>query len=87
MKFQGAKIKEQGVTFAVVIVKKYILDDGVKANEIIKSFESSVFPGIPVVLMAQDSRGRPTYYGKKDISRFMSHVSIRAVPWGEYTIH
>ena len=26
MRFQGAVIKEQGVTFAVVIVKKYVIN-------------------------------------------------------------
>ncbi len=26
MKFQGAVIKEQGVTFAIVIVKKHVVD-------------------------------------------------------------
>ena len=33
MKFQGAVIKEQGVTFAIVVVKKSVLDNTIKANK------------------------------------------------------
>ena len=84
-KFQGAVIKEQGVTFAVVIVKRHVLDNRTEAEKVIRSF-LPVFPGLPIVLMAQDSRGVPTYYGRKDISRFMASVSLEAVPWEEYTI-
>jgi len=85
MKFQGAKIIEQGVTFAIVIVKSSLLGSQSEANKIIASFQV-VFPGIPVILMAQDSRGVPTYYGRKDIARFMANVPITAIPWKEYTI-
>lgn len=84
MKFQGAVIKEQGVTFAVVIVKKSVIDIPSEAKKAIQSFQP-LFPGIPVLLMAQDTRGIPTYYGRKDISRFMASVPLQAVPWKEYT--
>lgn len=85
MRFQGAIIKEQGVTFAVVIVKKHVIDNKSEARRAMQSFQP-VFPGIPVVLMAQDSRGVPTYYGRKDIARFMANVPLEAVPWKEYSI-
>ncbi len=51
----------------------------------IQSFQP-VFPGIPIVLMAQDWRGIPTYCGRQDIARFMASVPLRAVPWRRYTI-
>lgn len=85
MKFQGAVIKEQGITFAIVIVKKYILGQKAEADKAIQNFQS-FFPGVPLVLMAQDSRGVPTYYGRQDISRFLAGVPISAIPWKEYTI-
>ncbi len=84
MRFQGAVIKEQGVTFAVVIVKRHVLDSAREAEDAIRSFEP-VFPGLPVVLMAQDGRGIPTYYGREDLSRFLASVSLEAIPWREYT--
>lgn len=86
MKFQGAVLKEQGVTFAIVIVKRHILNQRPEAEGMIRTLQS-YFSGIPVVLMAQDSTGRPTYYGRQDIARFLARVPIHAIPWKEYAIH
>ncbi len=86
MQFQGAVIKEQGVTFAVVIVKPHVLNNHTEANQLIVSFQQSVFGSMPVVLMAQDSRGVPTYYGRRDIVDFLSQVLLQAIPWKQYTI-
>lgn len=86
MQFQGAVIKEQGVTFAVVIVKPHVLNDHAEANRLIGSFQQSVFGSMPVVLMAQNSRGVPTYYGRRDIANFLSQVPLHTIPWKEYTV-
>jgi hypothetical protein len=87
MKFQGAVIKEQGVTFAVVVVKKHILDSAIKASETIQAFRR-YFPGLPITLMAQDSRGVPSYRGERsDIVKFLTRIPFHAIPWKEYTVH
>ena len=85
MQIQGAVIREQGVTFAIVIVKRHVVDNSIEAREAIGTF-SPVFPGLPIVLMAQDSTGVPTYFGRPDIARLMAGVPISAVPWKEYTV-
>ena len=85
MRVQGAVIREQGQTFAVVIVKPHVVQNRAEAADAIQSF-TPVF-GVPVVLMAQDGRGRPTYYGRQDIARFLSGVPLSAIPWREYTIN
>ena len=85
MAFQGAVIREQGVTFAVVIVKKHVIDSSAEAGRAIAAFQP-VFPGLPVVLMAQDYQGTPTYYGRQDIARFLASVPLEAIPWKEYTV-
>ncbi len=85
MRVQGAVIREQGQTFAVVVVKPHIVQNSCMATDAIRSF-SPVF-GVPVVLMAQDGSGCPTYYGRQDIARFMSSVPLHAIPWREYTIN
>lgn len=84
MRFQGAVITEQGVTFAIVIVKRHVVDNRSEANATTVSFQP-MFPGLPIVLMAQDPGGTPTYYGRTDIARFLSNVPLSAVPWKEYT--
>lgn len=85
MKIQGAVINEQGQTFAVVIVKPHVVSNTAEANKAIEAFQP-VFPRLPVILMAQDAQGVPTYFGRQDISRFMANVAMSAVPWQEFTI-
>jgi hypothetical protein len=84
MHIEGAVIREQGVTFAVTVVKRHIVDNPQAAEQAILSL-SRLFPGIPIVLMAQDAFGRPTYYGRSDLTSFMSSVPLEAVPWKRYT--
>lgn len=85
MKFQGSLIKEQGVTFAIVIVKRHILNCSTEAEKAIRSFRT-VFGYTPIVLMAQDTSGTPTWYGRTDIVRFLRNVPMHAIPWKEYTV-
>ena len=84
MKVQGAVIKEQGLTFAIVIVKKYVVDSQTQSNDAVNSF-GRLFPGMPLVLMAQDSRGIPKYRGRKDIVNFLVNIHPSQIPWKEYT--
>jgi hypothetical protein len=68
MQFEGAKITEQGVTFGIIIVKPYVLQNTAEQVSL-RQFAARVFGSIPIVLMAQDSRGVPTYNGRPDIVR------------------
>jgi hypothetical protein len=86
MRFQGAVIKEQGQTFAVIVAKSHVLQNRTSISDAIRTF-SPTFGGMPVVLMAQDSRGRPTYFGRPDIARFLSRTPLGAIPWKEYAIN
>lgn len=86
MQFQGAVIKEQGQTFAVVVVKSHVVQNRLAASDAIRAF-APTFGGMPVVLMAQDSWGRPTYFGRPDIARFLSRTPLGAIPWKQYTIN
>jgi hypothetical protein len=85
VKFQGALVKEQGVEFGIVIVKRSVLSNGAERERVRSSF-GQVFGGLPTVLMAQDSRGVPTYHGRPDIVRFLANVPVEAIPWMEYTV-
>jgi hypothetical protein len=85
MTIEGAVIREQGVTFAVVVVKEHILNNSIEAERAMRAFQPA-FPGIPVVLMAQDYRGVPTYYGRRDLSQFMADLPLECVPWAEYSV-
>jgi hypothetical protein len=84
MSFDGALIKEQGITFAIVIVKSYVLQSSQQTEEARNSF-SSFFPNVSIILMAQDSRGVPTYQGKKDIVKFLANIQPSRIPWKRYS--
>ena len=81
---QVALVKEQGVDFAVVAVKSHVLNNHVERDDMIRW--CSLEFGIPVVLMTQDSRGVPTYYGPPDIVRFLQNIFPEQLPWREFTI-
>jgi hypothetical protein len=85
MRIQGAVIREQGQTFAIVIVKPHVVQSRAAAAYAIASFTPAF--GVPIVLMAQDGQGRPTFYGRQDIARFLSGVQLHAIPWREYNIN
>ncbi len=86
MQVTAAVVREQGTTFAIVLVRPHVISNSHEASDAVAAF-TPVFGGVPVVLMAQDGRGRPTYYGRPDIARFMSHVPLQAVRWKRYTIN
>lgn len=86
MKFQGALIKEQGVTFGIVIVKPQVLDQPATASAM-REFGVRAFGPVPIVLMAQNHRGIPTYQGRKDIVNFLAKVPMHVIPWREYTMN
>ena len=47
MKFQGAVIKEQGIKFAIVVVKRNVIQNSFSAKRAIRTFQG-VFPQIPI---------------------------------------
>lgn len=85
MQFEGAHITEQGVTFAIVIVKPHVLHSPQEQRSA-RALGIRAFGAIPIILMAQDSRGVPTYQGRPDIVRFLSRINMARVPWKKYTL-
>ncbi len=85
-RIDAALIREQGVEFAVVVVKTSVLDNPSQSAkaEAQRAF-GRYFPGIPIVLMAQRSNGRAEYFGRRDIVDFLANTPVEALPWKEYT--
>lgn len=84
MQIDAALVKEQGVTFAVVAVKPHVLTS--QRRDRIASAYADHWNGVPVVLMAQDSRGKPKYYGRHDIVEFLASVPFEALPWRKWSL-
>ena len=85
MKVQAAAISLQGVSFAVVVVSEDLLKSPGEADMAIERFEP-VFGGVPVLLMAQNEKGSPVYYGDQDLVRSMADIPIERMPWKEYSV-
>lgn len=84
MQFDGALVTEQRITFAIVVVNPNVLNNSFKREEARNSFKKFFPLGVPLILMAQDSRGIPTYQGRDDIVRFLSGIDHRRIPWKRY---
>ncbi|WP_314620906.1 hypothetical protein [uncultured Selenomonas sp.] len=86
IKVHGAVIIEQGVTFAIVVVKPHVTQYTARAV----AFRSEIAPffrNMPIILMSQDRDGNPRYYGRKDIVDFLKTVKIEQIPWKTYHIY
>ena len=86
MQFEGAVIREQGQVFAVAIIKSGVAATGQHALREAASAFSRYFPGMPIVLMWQDGRGVPTYWGRRDIVKFLANLHISQIPWHRYSV-
>lgn len=87
MKFNGALITEQGVTFAIVVVKPSAVFNNNTIVETQKAFQKFFPLGTPIILMVQNSQGIPTYYGRRDIVNFLAKVHPSRIPWKTYTVN
>ena len=85
-RFRGAVLKEQGVTFAVVLVRSDVVEGPAGQAEEARAAFGLLFPGMPVVLMCRDQGGRASYHGRRDIARFLSTVRERAINWIDYSV-
>lgn len=83
MKGKVALVREQGVDFAVVLVKPSLLrSPKSQKDEAVRTW--TIEFGCPAVLMAQDSHGVPTYYGRPDLVRFLSNLFPEQLPWRDF---
>ena len=86
MRVDAALVKDRGVTFAVVAVKRHVLSSPSSRDDMVLGFQA-YWPGVPVILMAQNSRGTPEYYGRNDIVRFLASVPMEALPWRSWELN
>lgn len=85
MRVEAALVKEQGVTFAVVAVKSHVMH-ATDRDQIAASY-AVFWQGVPVVLMAQDSRGVARFYGRRDLVSFLSNVAVGRLPWRAWSLN
>ena len=88
MNVQAAVVREQAIVFAVVVVKPQRSRRMLKLQRVRAACIRCFFPGMPIVLMAQDASGRPTLLGTSRhlvVIRFLANVYMEALPWKDFT--
>jgi len=84
MEIDGSVITEQGLTFAIIIVKPYVIEHEREAALAHREF-SRLFPGMPNILMVQGANGIPAYHGEQHIIALLNRCDPRSIPWKRYT--
>ncbi len=85
MLITGAKVQEQGVTFGMIVVKNSAMNSPSLKKDI-QMLGKQLFGAIPIILMSQNARGIPRYFGRKDIVQFLSRIHPSQIPWRKYSI-
>lgn len=85
MKFQGALIKHQGITFGIIVVTPSALQS-ITDREKMTLFGRRVFGPIPIVLAAPGSRGTIKYWGPQNIVSFLSKIPASSIQWKQYRL-
>lgn len=78
---QFAVIRQQAVTFGIVVVKDYVVDNRLEADQAVSAWSLEL--ACPTILLGAR---RHKLYGRPDIVRFMRNVSLDRIPWRQATI-
>ena len=76
-----AFVKEQGVNFAVLLVKDRALDSPTEREALVR--QGAFHFGQPTVLLGEL---RHRLFGRRDIVRFLENVHPSRLPWKEVTL-
>ena len=86
MKIYGSVIIEQGVTFAIVVVSKAVTNYTSRIIKVRHQLQP-LFPRMPIILMSQDAQGNPSYFGRRDIVKFLESIRVDQIPWKIYHVY
>lgn len=81
--FKAALVREQNVTFAVVLVKDHVLNSPSTSDDLIRSV--SVAMRCPLVVLMGESN-RKLRGNRQDVVNFVARVHPSRLPWKNWTI-
>ncbi|MCA0848352.1 hypothetical protein [Salipiger thiooxidans] len=79
----AALVREQGVTFAVVIVKNHVLNSPASADQMIRA--ASMALGCPLVVLMGETNQR-LRGNRRDVVNFVSKIHPSRLPWKKWNI-
>ena len=80
----GAVIREQGITFAVVIVKNHVVNCQTTSSNMIQDL-IPVF-GVPLIALKGESN-RKVRSNRRDVASFVANLHPSRIPWRKYTLN
>jgi hypothetical protein len=83
--YQGGVVIGHKKKFGIVRVEPELLNDKEKAVETIQSLLPQ-FDGLPVVLVAEEKEGKPEYFARPDLMKFLMDFHLPSVEWKEYQV-
>ncbi|WP_238883309.1 hypothetical protein [Clostridium sp. YIM B02551] len=78
MQLEAAIINNSELTFALIPVDYSIVMDSTTAKNIQASY-AKYFPGLPIILMSANDLTIPTYFGRKDILRYLTDLNPSSI--------
>ena len=85
IKIHGAVIREQGVSFVVLLVNPAAMLTQSEADKTREAFQR-YFPDLSIVLASQNARGLFEYQGRPELVRFLALIDASRIPWKECTL-
>jgi hypothetical protein len=82
-KMTAAVVREQGVTFAVVLVKNHVVLSQQQSSETIQSVSMAL--GCPLVVLMGESNNR-LRGNRNDVVKFVSRLHPSQLPWKTWTV-
>jgi hypothetical protein len=82
MTITAALVKEQGVTFAVVLVKDHVLNSQATSSQMIQAASHALGCSL-IVLMGE--RSRKLQGNRRDVVNFVSRLHPSQLPWKKWS--
>ena len=79
----AALVREQGVTFAVALMKDHVLDNPMLADQQIRAVAAAL--GCPLVVLMGEGNRR-LRGNRRDVVDFVASIHPSRLPWKEYRI-
>lgn len=80
--FTGALLTVGPLELLIVVVPPAVLEDGDESRLTVVAYHARF--GKPVVLMAQDLRGAPRYFGPDRVTPLVAATPFELIPWRQF---
>lgn len=74
------------ITFALAIVKRDVISNRAESSKVEAALQT-IFPGVSVILVAEDDDALANYRSRREFSDFTNRVSCRVVPSSKISLN